>query len=131
MLLIRIKLIILEVMLYNKLANYYDEAFKDLSVMTPRQDDDLYVSAKHLYVILLNDRSEVDRNNFIKFLHDKKIGANLHYYPVYKFDHFSNGVSYFPCNEQYFRTAVTIPLSTKLTRENQNYIIEKIKKYLD
>ena len=112
------------------LANYYDEALSDLSVTTPQKDNDLYVSAKHLYVILLNGRSEVDRNNFIKFLHDKQIGANLHYYPVYKFDFFREDSCDFPCNEQYFSTAVTIPLSTKLTRKNQKYIIEKIKVFL-
>jgi UDP-4-amino-4,6-dideoxy-N-acetyl-beta-L-altrosamine transaminase len=112
------------------LANYYDEALKDLSVKTPLKDDDVYISSKHLYVILLNGRSEMDRNNFITFLHKQEIGANLHYYPVYKFDNFCEDSCHFPNNEQYFRTAVTIPLSTKLTHENQKYIIEKIKVYL-
>jgi len=112
------------------ISNFYDDALSELSVTTPLKDDDTYVSSKHLYVILLKDRSEEYRNNLIKFLQNKKVGANLHYYPVYKFEQFRKEELEFPNNEKYFKTAVTIPLSTTLTRDDQKYIVEVIKEYL-
>lgn len=111
-------------------ANFYDDALNELSVAKPLKDDDTYISSKHLYVILLQNRSEEYRNNFIKFLQDKNVGANLHYYPVYKFEQFRKEERDFPTNEKYFKSAVTIPLSTTLTKHDQKFVIEKIKEYL-
>ena len=114
-----------------ELAEYYNKHLASLPLKTPLYDDDAFVSSKHLYVIMLNKKSEKYRNEFIRYLLDHDIGANLHYYPIYKFPNFKTNSEFYPNNEEYFRSAITIPLSTKLSRDQQIYIIDTMKQFLD
>ena len=62
------------------------------------------------------------------------IQPNFHYIPVYRHP-FHNKKKYkknmYEETENYFKNAITIPLHTKLTSKEQNYIISIINKFFD
>ena len=65
-----------------------------------------------------------------KFLERKKIQPNLHYIPVYKQPYFKEYKNFsLPNSEEYFKSAITLPLHTKLTKKDQDYIINSIKSF--
>jgi UDP-4-amino-4,6-dideoxy-N-acetyl-beta-L-altrosamine transaminase len=110
----------------NDLAQRYDQKLSNLPVITPDQHDDCY-SARHLYVIRLKDAS----NHRVVFekLRDLGIGVNLHYIPVhlqpyYQKIGFNKGD--FPNAENYYSSAISIPLYTKLSHGEQDQVIDAL-----
>lgn len=79
----------------------------------------------HQFVVKANYRDEL-----IKYLDDKNIGTIIHY-PIpphlseaYCYLGFAEGA--FPITEEYAKTVLSIPLYNGMTKEEQDYIIEKI-----
>ncbi|MDG1857561.1 MAG: UDP-4-amino-4,6-dideoxy-N-acetyl-beta-L-altrosamine transaminase [Emcibacteraceae bacterium] len=111
----------------NDLAARYDQELLNLPVITPHQQDDCH-SARHLYVIKLQG----GQNHRVIFekLRELGIGVNLHYIPVhlqpyYEKIGFKKGD--FPKAENYYQTAISIPLFTKLTHDEQDTVLEALK----
>ena len=109
----------------------YGKELNDLNINLPLEDDDDYYSAKHLYVVLLKDRVENYRNSILQTLLDNGIGANLHYYPTYRLKNFRRSFSNFPKNEDYFKSALTIPCSITMTNADIKKVIYELKKCLE
>ena len=124
----------------NKIAEYqnkrdaiyshYMKELSDLNITLPPKDDEIYYSAKHLYVILLKGRNEYYRNSILQALLDNGVGANLHYYPTYRLKNFRRRVSDFPNNEDYFKSALTIPCSLTMTNGDIKKVTDELKKCL-
>ncbi|NLM05914.1 MAG: UDP-4-amino-4,6-dideoxy-N-acetyl-beta-L-altrosamine transaminase [Tissierellia bacterium] len=115
-----------------EIAKKYDEAFSKLDyVITPKQLDGTN-SAWHLYILKfkLKELGKTRREIF-DFLKSKNVGVNVHYIPVYKLPYYQKlGYKDFQCPnaEEYYETAITIPLFPKMTDEEVAYVIEQVKK---
>ncbi len=114
-----------------EIAKRYDEAFADCDeVITPYQKpgcDNSY----HLYVIRVakNIRKEV----FDK-LRNAGIGVNVHYLPVYMHPYYrEHGYEneYLPVAEETYNTMISIPMYPALSKEQQDYVIEQIKLFVN
>ena len=66
----------------------------------------------------------------MKYLKKKKIVAQQHYIPLYKFTVFKEKVSSLNGSERYFKNSISIPIFVNLSNKNQNKIIKIIKNYL-
>ena len=116
-----------------ELAARYDQALHDLPLMLPWQHPDSY-SAYHLYVIRLNlQLLGKTRLDVFQALRQAGIGVNVHYIPVhtqpyYRRLGFERGD--FPEAERYYDEAITLPLYYALSEEDQNYVIDNLKKVL-
>jgi len=111
----------------NELSARYDQELLSLPLITPRQHDDCY-SARHLYVIKLQEPDN-HRAVFEK-LRELGIGVNLHYIPVHTQPYFEKqGFKQgdFPNAEKYYQAAISIPLYSKLTHDEQDTVIEALK----
>lgn len=111
-----------------KLVERYNEAFEHISgVKIPKQIEGCN-NSYHLYVIQVEDRLEV----FNK-LRDAGIGVNVHYIPVYKHPYYQeNGYKDVKCPnaERYYEHCISLPLYPKLSFEQQDYVIEKVKEFV-
>lgn len=111
----------------------YDLLLKDFPLSTPKQHPNSY-SSLHLYPILLDIQSlEKTQSEIFKDLRDNQIGVNLHYIPIhlqpfYKQFGFKQGN--FPNAEDYYSKAISLPIFTKMTDEQQDKVIAALKRVL-
>ena len=88
-----------------------------------------YFSSWHLFIIKINfNLLKIDKNQFIKKLRDKRIFANFHYIPLYKFSFISRflKVKILKNSEKYFKEAVSLPLFPQMSKTEQNYVINNV-----
>ena len=88
-----------------------------------------YFSSWHLFIIKINfNLLKIDKNQFIKKLRDRKIFANFHYIPLYKFSFISRflKIKILKNSEKYFKEAISLPLFPQMSKTEQNYVINKV-----
>jgi dTDP-4-amino-4,6-dideoxygalactose transaminase len=105
----------------NIAKHYTDEL--DLNKVTPLEQKNDRSSSWHLYIIKVIDKSK--RDGLVKVLQEHGIGTNLHYIPLYRHP-------YIQCNynlsgsEQYYNSAITIPLFPNISYGDVSYIANTI-----
>tara|TARA_B100000767_G_scaffold193403_1_gene180526 strand:- start:10624 stop:11781 length:1158 start_codon:yes stop_codon:yes gene_type:complete len=116
----------------NSLAEEYNQLLKDLPLELPSSNPNI-ISSFHLYVIRLKKESMISHKYFFESLRAKKILVNLHYIPVY-FHPFYQKLGfkrgYCPNAEEFYSTAVSIPMFTRLTNNDQLFVTNSIKESL-
>ncbi len=108
----------------------YTEAFKDLNVQVLNHYTDEHQSSGHLYMMRLLGKDEAARNSFIMKMAERGIATNVHYKPLpmhtaYKKLGFA--IEDYPNAYAMYKNELTIPLHTKLTDEDVEFIIENFK----
>lgn len=106
----------------HKLAKQYDQLLEELPVTTALHHEDSY-SALHLYVIRLQlNKINVGHRQVFESLRSQGIGVNLHYIPIHTQPYYKQ-LGYitdsYPEAEKYYNEAISIPLFTQLTEEQQ------------
>ena len=122
------------VTLRHKHQKRYNELLKKLPIITPYQDLDSY-SALHLYPIQIKtDKLKSTRREIFEMLRASGIGVNIHYIPVHTQPYYKNmgfKKGDYPNAENYYKTAISIPIFQGLTLKMQNKIVEVLKKTLE
>jgi dTDP-4-amino-4,6-dideoxygalactose transaminase len=103
---------------------------KDLDVQVLNHYGDNHAGSGHLYIVRLLRKDTQFRNDFIVKMAERGIACNVHYKPLpmmtaYKklgFD-IKNYLNAF----NFFANEVTLPLNTKMTDEDIDYVIENFK----
>ncbi|WP_323835320.1 DegT/DnrJ/EryC1/StrS family aminotransferase [Photorhabdus africana] len=118
-----------------EMAKLYDNELKDLPITLPTKPKEPNSQhAWHLYTIRLNDQVKISRDDFIIKMAEKNIGCSVHFIPLHKQPIWKNTYSLnennFPVAEENFKRIVSIPLYTKMTKEDQIYVIKTIKEIL-
>lgn len=115
----------------NKVANAYDEAFKDLNwISTPvRSKNSTHVF--HQYTLKLSENT--DRDLLKAFLQEKGVPSMV-YYPIalhlqeaFRTPEFKEGD--FPISEDLCTRVLSLPIHTEMKEEQLNYIIEAVKAF--
>jgi UDP-4-amino-4,6-dideoxy-N-acetyl-beta-L-altrosamine transaminase len=116
-----------------EVACRYDKAFEQFSIITPWQSPRSR-SSYHLYPIRIRERlCRKTQRQVYEFLNKNGIQANIHYIPVYRHPFYSKmgfPESYCPEAELYYRETISLPMFTRLSRQDQDFIIHKLTKYL-
>lgn len=109
------------------IAEKYNKAFEELEhVRIPDVPENIR-HAYHLYVIEVPDRKK-----FYDYLRDQGIFAQVHYIPVHLMPYYRQfgwKKGDFPEAEDYYDHCLSLPMFPTLTDEDQEYVIEKVKKY--
>ncbi len=117
----------------HSLANRYDDLLADLPVKTPWQHPDGY-SGLHLYVIRLQlDSLGRTHRQVFEELRAHGIGVNLHYIPVYSQPYFQRmgfDPSSFPQAQAYYREAISLPMYSALTEDQQDDVVAALGRVL-
>lgn len=112
----------------------YDRELADLPVTLPAHAPEGDIHAWHLYVIRLRNDARVGRNQFIQELAERGIGTSVHFIPLhlqpYWRDTYRLEADDFPVASAVFDSAVSLPLYTKMTDEQQTRVIESVREIL-
>ena len=113
-----------------ELIHRYDEALKNENVkVLPHYTDD-YTSSGHLYLVRLEGRNSDERNKVINQMAERGIATNVHYKPLPMMTAYKRlgfDIKNFPNAYHFFENEITLPLYTKLTDEQVDYILENFK----
>jgi UDP-4-amino-4,6-dideoxy-N-acetyl-beta-L-altrosamine transaminase len=92
-------------------------------------------SSHHLYTVLLKPNINFSQKSFYEKLISKGINVNVHYIPIYLQPYYSQifkyPKGYCPNSEAYFRTTITLPIFTTLTRGQQSFIIDTVNSFFN
>lgn len=115
----------------------YDEAFQPLGIETLNHYTSEHQSSGHLYITRVPGITLEQRNEIIIKMAEEEIACNVHFKPLPMMTAYKNlgfDIADYPNAYQRFANEITLPLHTKLTDEEVNYIIEKyigiVKQYL-
>ena len=104
----------------------YNAALKDCNVAVLNHKDADHCSSHHLYLVRLLGKTREDANKVIEQMAERGIACNVHYKPLpmmtaYKALGFD--IKDYPNAFHLFENEVTLPLHTKLTDEDVEYVI--------
>lgn len=114
----------------HEIISRYDDAFKNENMSVLEHAGENYRSSGHLYFIRPTGISEDARNDMIKKLAEKGIASNVHYKPLPMLTAYKNmgfDIEDYPNSYNYYRNEITLPLYSRLTDEQVDYIIEGVK----
>lgn len=110
-----------------KMVARYHEAFKDLNVTVAKHKGEGYCSSHHLYPVLLNGKTREETNQVIQQMAERGIATNVHYKPLPMMTAYKNlgfDIKDYPNAYRLFVNEMTLPLNTRMSEEDQEYVIE-------
>lgn len=117
----------------HRLVKRYNESLRNLPVITPYQHPDTS-SAFHLYIIRLKlDRISKSHRQVFEELRARNILVNLHYIPVHTQPYYAElgfQSGDFPESERYYGEAISIPLYSSLSGDDQDRVIAALREVL-
>ena len=117
-----------------EIINRYNAGLNDLSVEVLEHSGKNHLSSGHLYMMRLQNKSIEERNSFIEAMAQLGVATNVHYKPLPMMTAYKElgfDIADFPHAYAQFANEVTLPLHTKLTDEEIDYIIESVHKCLN
>lgn len=117
----------------HEIIRRYNEAFKDLPVTLLNHENEHHVSSGHLYFVRVNGIGEKERNEIIVKMAEKGVACNVHYKPLPMLSAYKNigfNIVDYPNAFHQYENEITLPLYSKLTEEDVEYIIKCFKECL-
>ena len=115
----------------------YDAALKPLGVQVLDHYTDRHTSSGHLYLTRIPGISATERNEIIQKMAERGIACNVHYKPLPMHTAYKNlgfRLENYPNAYAQFANEITLPLHTRLTDAEVQYVIENyaeiLKEYL-
>jgi Predicted pyridoxal phosphate-dependent enzyme apparently involved in regulation of cell wall biogenesis len=112
----------------------YDALLSELDVTSNKHYDEVYTSCGHLYLLRLNDKDEVYRNEVIIKMAEKGISTNVHYKPLPMHSAYKNlgfKIEKYPNAFNMYKNEITLPLHTMLSDEDIEYVVGGLKEAID
>jgi len=105
----------------------YDEVSDELGVMHLNHMGADFRSSGHLYLTRIPGITSEQRNEIIEKLAEMGVAANVHYKPLPMMSAYKEmgwDIRDFPNAYDYYHNLITLPLHTKLTDEDVEYVME-------
>lgn len=115
-------------MLYRRrqIIEKYNEGLKDSNVQVLNHYSDTHSSSGHLYLVRLLGKTVEERNEVISKMAERGIACNVHYKPLPMMTAYKNlgfDIADYPNAYAQYVNEVTLPLHTRLTDEDVEYVI--------
>lgn len=104
----------------------YNEALKDENVTVLNHYGENHTSSGHLYLVRLNGKTREECNEIITKMAERGVATNVHYKPLPMLSAYKNqgfSIEDYPNAYDLFANEITLPLHTKLTDEEVEYVI--------
>lgn len=114
----------------HQIISKYNEAFKDLPITVLNHKDENHRSSGHLYFTKIKGIDEKQRNEIIIKMAERGIACNVHYKPLPMLTAYKKlgfDIANYPNAYDFYKNEITLPLYSKLTDEQVEYIIENFK----
>lgn len=108
----------------------YNEALKDENVTVLNHYGENHTSSGHLYLVRLNGKTREECNEIITKMAERGVATNVHYKPLPMLSAYKNqgfSIEDYPNACDLFANEITLPLHTKLTDEEVEYVMECFK----
>lgn len=118
----------------HEIISKYNEAFKDLPVMVLNHRNENHRSSGHLYFIRIKGIDEEKRNEIIVKMAERGIACNVHYKPLPMLTAYKKlgfDIKEYPNAFDFYKNEITLPLYSKLTDEQVDYIIDNFKEIVE
>lgn len=105
----------------------YDKAFKDAGIKVLEHYSNDYQSSGHLYITRVPNITTEQRQEIIEMMAECGIATNVHYKPLPMMTAYKNmgfDIKNYPNAYAQFANEITLPLHTRLTNEEVDYIID-------
>ena len=109
-----------------QIVERYNEALKDCKVQVLNHYGDDHQSSGHLYLVRLLGKDSEYRNEVIRKMAERGIACNVHYKPLPMMTAYKNlgfDIKDYPNAYRQFENEVTLPLHTRLSDEDVEYVI--------
>lgn len=113
-----------------EIIHMYDESLKDENVEHLHHYGEDFSSSGHLYLTRLPGKTREECNEIIIKMAEKGIATNVHYKPLPMLTAYKNlgfDIKDYPNAYEMFSNEITLPLHTKLTDEEVEYVIKSFK----
>ena len=108
----------------------YNEGLKSEEVTVLQHYGEDYSSSGHLYLVRLIGKTREECNEIITKMAERGVAANVHYKPLPMLTAYKNlgfSIEDYPNAYELFSNEITLPLHTKLTDEEVDYVIQVFK----
>ena len=110
-----------------EIISRYDAAFKPLDIEVLDHYNEEHQSSGHLYITRIPGITLEQRHEIIVKMAEKGVACNVHYKPLPMMTAYKNmgfDIKDYPNAYKRFENEITLPLHTKLTDEEVEYVIE-------
>lgn len=108
----------------------YNYGLNDLNVSILDHYGPNHFGSGHLYICRLDGKDRTYRDKLIIKLAEKGIATNVHYKPLPMHTGYKNlgfNINNYPNAYSFFENEITLPLNTKMTEEDVEYVIDVFK----
>ena len=112
----------------------YNEGLKDCNVQVLNHYGDNHASSGHLYLVRLLGKTVEQRNAVIEKMAERQIACNVHYKPLPMMTAYKNlgfDIADYPNAYAQYVNEVTLPLNTRLSDEDVEYVIENFREIIN
>jgi dTDP-4-amino-4,6-dideoxygalactose transaminase len=116
-----------------EIATTYNQAFSELPGITlPQISKNTTNHSWHLYIIRIeSNKLKINRDQFIVELNNRNIGTSVHFIPLHYMSAYKNRFGFrkgdFPHCEQWFDSIISLPLYSKMSNDDVQYVIDAVK----
>ncbi len=115
--------------------NYYQQAFADLPVTCPAEQESNTKHGYHLYTLLIDkDRTGMNRDAFLDKMTKQNIGVGVHYLSIPEHPYYQKTFGWkpedYPNAMRVGRQTVSLPLSAKMSEEEVADVVNSVKAIL-
>lgn len=117
-----------------EIIKIYDDAMNSMGNLYLKHYTDNYTSSGHLYLARIPDADTERRNEIITKMAEKGVATNVHYKPLPMHTAYKNlgfDISDYPNAYNQFKNEISLPLNSKMTIEDANYVVEVMKGILN
>lgn len=112
----------------HSIIRIYDEALKGMDVTLLNHVGDDHCSNAHLYIVRLNGHDAEVRNDVIVKMAERGVATNVHFKPLPMMTAYKElgfDISNYPNAYSLFSNSITLPLYSRLTEEDAEYVISQ------
>ncbi|CAH2463320.1 MULTISPECIES: DegT/DnrJ/EryC1/StrS family aminotransferase [Bacillus cereus group] len=116
-----------------EIIEMYDKELLPYGVQSLQHYGNDFASSGHLYLVRIPGIEESERNEIIIQLAEMGIASNVHYKPLPMFTAYKNlgfDIKNYPNAFNMYKNEITLPLHTRLTNEEIEYITDTFKRIL-
>jgi dTDP-4-amino-4,6-dideoxygalactose transaminase len=109
-----------------EIIDMYDAMCDDMGIFHLNHYGKDYAGSGHLYLVRISDIDVEQRNKIIEKLAEKGVATNVHYKPLpmmTAYKAYGWNIKDFPNAYDYYHNLITLPLHTKLSNEDVEYVI--------
>lgn len=119
---------------HKEIIEKYNEGLKNLPVSVLEHFGNDFASSGHLYLVRVHDKTRKECNEIIEKMAECGIATNVHYKPLPLLSAYRNqgfNIKDYPNAYAMFENEITLPLHTKLTDEEIDYVIDSFVKCVE